>query len=741
MADGSLLTIEPMEQGVFHFQLLTGRTEEYSQPLLTKYQILRTDWPEYPAFVSEPSEGAVRIEAGGCSLEIYPNTAEIAAAGAAHPLKLCYSGRLGAPYRDKGFRLDISLDDDERLYGLGDETRERLMKRGHKAILWQTNVSCYGPIPFLMSTNGWGILMNCTFAHSYDLGASDPSRLRIGSDKGILDFYLFLAKDMPGILQRYTDVSGKPVLLPKSAYGLTFVCNEEDGARELMEDCRHFRTLNIPCDIMGLEPGWMETHYDYSVNKRWDPVRFYIPSWYPINSGGPWTFFAGLRRMGFRLSLWLCCDYDLFWEEEHTALNLSTHTFGDAEIEDEHFSQAVLSDKITQPGQPWFEHLKKFVDQGAACFKLDGSNQIIEHPDRLWAGKYLDEEIHNLYPVVYGKQMQQGYTHYTGKRAMIYTPGLYTGIQQYCASWAGDTGGGPKTLVSILNLGMCGHANASCDLDADSVEGIHYGFLLPWAQQLAWRNWMHPWFLGEELEEVYRQYAQLRSSLFYYLYATAHQAAQTGMPIARPLSLIYPSHPEYDQLLHQYFLGDSLLVGAFQPQLTLPEGIWTDFWTSERYTGGQTIDYHPPKNRGGALFVKAGAILPLQKWMPYLTHHVPEALFLHLYPGADGSFVLYEDDGESYAYQDGAYATTSIRMEENSQEGFCLAVDRRHGSYEGMGEVFTFQAVVHTDKKIRSIVSDERPIPFQLNEDGTYSFTIPSEKHGQADLRYRISYL
>lgn len=70
MADGSLLTIEPLEQGVFHFQLLTGRTEEYSQPLLTKYQILRTDWPEYPAFVSEPSEGAVRIEAGGCSLEI-----------------------------------------------------------------------------------------------------------------------------------------------------------------------------------------------------------------------------------------------------------------------------------------------------------------------------------------------------------------------------------------------------------------------------------------------------------------------------------------------------------------------------------------------------------------------------------------------------------------------------------------------------------------------------------------------
>ena len=104
----------------------------------------------------------------------------------------------------------------DSLYGLGDETRERLMKRGHKAILWQTNVSCYGPIPFLMSTNGWGILMNCTFAHSYDLGASDPSWLRIGSDKGILDFYLFLAKDMPGILQRYTDVSGKPVLLPKS---------------------------------------------------------------------------------------------------------------------------------------------------------------------------------------------------------------------------------------------------------------------------------------------------------------------------------------------------------------------------------------------------------------------------------------------------------------------------------------------------------------------------------------------
>jgi len=136
--------------------------------------------------------------------------------------------------------------------------------------------------------------------------------------------------------------------------------------------------------------------------------------------------------------------------------------------------------------EPWFEHLKKFVDQGVMAFKLDGSAQVLEHPTRHWGNGMTDEEMHNLYPVIYAKQMARGFENHARRRSMIYSAGGYAGVQQYVASWAGDTGGGPKPLASMLNLGFSGHSNHSCDMDVFSTEGIHFGFLQTWAQLNNW---------------------------------------------------------------------------------------------------------------------------------------------------------------------------------------------------------------------------------------------------------------
>ena len=106
----------------------------------------------------------------------------------------------------------------------------------------------------------------------------------------------------------------------------------------------------------------------------------------------------------------------------------------------------VYFDKLHKPGVPWFEHLKKFVDDGASAFKLDGANQICFHPDRKWKNGMEDYEMHNLYPLLYNKQMSLGFREYTGKRSMIYSAGGYAGIQRYSATWAGDTGGGQEHL-------------------------------------------------------------------------------------------------------------------------------------------------------------------------------------------------------------------------------------------------------------------------------------------------------
>jgi alpha-glucosidase len=704
-----------------------------------KYGIFKTEWDELDAEIIKDGS-LTKMIVGPYSIKI-DNQGSMLFETPGQTLKVALYGRRGKEYDNEGFRIDIPLNDEERLYGLGDETRKMIMKRGHKAEMWIKNVVAYGPVPFVMSNKGWAILTNCTYNHTFDLGATQHDLLRIDAEKGVMDFYVFFADSMPGLLNAYTNVSGKPLILPKSGYGFTFVCNEEETARDLVEDCCRFRKLEIPCDYMGLEPGWMQKHYDYSINKKWDPVRFYIPHWEAENYNGTWSFFFNLRKMGFLLSLWLCCDYDLFWEEEKIQMQSSSADFEGAQIVDEHFSKGIIMDKITKHGEPWFEHLKKFVDQGAAAFKLDGSNHIIEHPDRLWAGKYLDDEAHNIYPVIYVKQMKEEYEKYTGKRALMNTPGIYAGTQQYAASWAGDTGGKLPTLVSILNLSLSGHANHSCDLDVSTLESMHYGFLMPWVQQNGWRNWLYPWMIGEELGEAYKYYSQMRSSLFPYIYSMAHIAAQTGMPIARPLCLSYPDNPSYDNIMHEYMFGDYLLVGAFDMHLILPPGKWVDFWTSEVYEGNKEIDYVPPKGRGGALLVREGSIFVTQDWMPYLMHHIPELLYIQVYPGADAEFVLYEDDGITYAYKNGEVAKTVMRISGTNVEAgeFNVEIDKRTGSFEGMAPVSSFDVIIHTAKRPRSITHNNDKVEFTYDvKTSTAKFRIDAKEHERNNLVYHV---
>ena len=181
-----------------------------------------------------------------------------------------------------------------------------------------------------------------------------------------------------------------------------------------------------PCDVIGLEPDWMEKHYDFSTDKEWSKERFHIPFWLKGKNYG--TFDAALKNMNFKLSLWLCCDYD-FSEYEEMQLHgekseksniAETKSLESDLFHDPHFLP-VYFDILHKPGVPWFEHLKKFVDDGASAFKLDGSNQICFHPDRKWKNGMEDYEMHNLYPLLYNKQMSLGFREYTGKRSMIYS--------------------------------------------------------------------------------------------------------------------------------------------------------------------------------------------------------------------------------------------------------------------------------------------------------------------------------
>ncbi len=717
---GSVLRVVTISPHVFRLRL--RHDGHFPEPGLVRYGVVSDDPPDVPASITE-DDGTVRIDTGQVSLCIDRADGRAILRDAGGEV---LTEHAAPPISDatEGFRAEFLLTDDERLYGLGDETRDRLNKRGHETPIVLRNVVSYAPIPFLMSSGGWAVFLNSTWFHHVDAGAAHSDRLVLAARHGELDYYLIAGQSLPELLDRYTQISGRPALLPMWAYGLTWVCDERGvRARDVLYEAHHFRSEGIPLDAIGLEPGWMSERYDFSVDKEWNPETFHQPFWKPHQDPG--GFGGALSAMGFKLSLWLCCDYDLSEHEEALlktdeapdaadtdspqASLLANDRYDEDIIRDPHF-MPKYQDTITRPGEAWFDHLEKFVDNGAAAFKMDGANQVCFHPDRKWHNGMDDEEMHNLYPVLLAKQMSQGFTEHTGRRAMVYTAGGYAGIQQYAATWAGDTGGAEKPLACILNHGLSGHSNTSCDMQVWNLPGIHFGFLQPWSQILSWHQYNQPWFLPEDIYAVFKFYARLRYRLLPYLYSAAHVAARSGMPMMRAMPLVAPEDPRSDELLLQYMLGEWLLTCAFTDTIYLPAGQWIDYWTGEVFAGPQEIQCTVPADRGGPLFVKAGAIIPTWPPVDYVGQIEARTVGLEIFPHEFSEFTLYEDDGLTPAYLDGAIATTHITCEATADQ-VTITVSPRAGHYEGMPENRDWEISAHLPSAPAQVTVNDEPIP------------------------------
>jgi alpha-glucosidase (family GH31 glycosyl hydrolase)/AraC-like DNA-binding protein len=675
------------------FRIRFSAFGEFPEPPLNRYGILHP--PNHPATYTVTDDHPLfTVQTDQAALQIDKRNGAIAWMHADGRMLLEQDG---PPQFDsgKGYGLQFRLNDHEKLYGLGDETRSRLQKRGHLADIHVEAQRAYLPIPFLMSSMGWGMLVNTTWRHTADIGHSVRDRLQIRCDGGEPDVYMMAGDSYPQLLNLFTDITGKPALLPLWAYGLTFSCNVQANARDVVEDALNFRREDIPCDMLGLEPGWMETYYDHTTEKKWHPERFSIPLW---DSKGPRTFMGALDRLGFKLSLWLCCNYDLTRHEERQLAG---------EADEEH-----------GPEEDWYTHLSKFVDQGVSAFKLDGGHKPMAEPERIWANGMSPAEIHNLYPLLLAKQMHNGYTLQTGRRAMIYAMTGYTGIQQYAATWAGTSGGSAESLVSLLNHSMSGHIHTTCDMDIHSPAGIHFGFLQPWSHLNNFAYWQHPCLLTPELLHLFRRYAKLRYSLIPYLYSAAHSAVRTGMPILRAMPLCYPDDARSDDLFHQYMLGDYLLVAVQADRVYLPEGTWIDYWTEETYTGPREFQYSIPEGAGGALFVKAGAIIPVWPKVDCIGTRLPERIGVHLYPGSSEATTLYEDDGTTYRYQEGQISETKISVQAGAGN-VIVQIDPRSGHFEGMPRERSYDMYIHLDTKPYKLSVNGAPLKeWNLKPDG-----------------------
>jgi alpha-glucosidase (family GH31 glycosyl hydrolase) len=665
--------------------------------------------------------------------------------------------------RKQGWQVEFNANKTTRFFGLGDQSRDRIEHSETKADLWVQNVKSYIPIPFFISNN-YGLFLNSTFRVQGKFNNKSAGKYSVYAPGGNLDFYFFYGEEPKDIIGSYTLLTGRPKVPSKWSFGLWFLCNVEGSsqhkedlasARDVINTCLNFRRENIPCDGMLLEPNWMSKWYDTSIDKDWCPERFYIPPWGSNDA----TFLGAMRRLGFKPGLWLCNQYDLTYEEERNSTegklplteDIPLNLADDIE-KDEHFSCGLRQDQVTVPDEPWFRHLEKFIRQGVEVFKQDGCAVITEYPDRAWANGAADAEMHNIYALVCAKQMAEGYRKFTNRRSTFLIPGGWAGLQKWCGTWTGDTGGGPRSLTACLNLAMCGHSTTAMDMDVFDKKSIHAAFLMPWTHLNSWAYWKSPWLLDKKGKALFKEYDMLRYRMLAYIYSYAHQAANTGIPMMRPLPLAFPNDPKCENTPLQYMLGDEFLVCCFENKFYLPEGIWIDFWDLKEYQGGQTITYKIPENRGGALFVRAGSIIPWSKDREYIGENPPfsnkqqkyldqasspdgkhpnypdsdtvkslidEKLTLEVFPGPNSTFEIFEDDGLTLDNEKGLFSKTCLKQSLRKNT-LTLSIGERVGKYKYMPRLMEYDIKIHCPTPPSTILRNGKKM-LKENQDFRYS--------------------
>jgi alpha-glucosidase/alpha-D-xyloside xylohydrolase len=175
------------------------------------------------------------------------------------------------------------------------------------------------------------------------------------------------------------------------------------------------------------------------------------------------------------------------------------------------------------------------------------------------------------------------------------------------------------------------------------------------------------------VEPIIRKYLELRYRLLPYTYTTAKECCETGLPMMRSLWLHHHDDPTATARGDQFLWGRDILVspvverGATVRRLYLPRGRWFDYWTEERIEGGREIEREVDLETL-PLHVRAGTILPLAPVKEYVDQDVSSPLQIVIYPGADGTFTLYEDDGKSFNYRKGAFMRIAMRWQDASRQ-------------------------------------------------------------------------
>jgi alpha-glucosidase len=573
----------------------------------------------------------------------------------------------------------------ERFIGLGEKTGN-LDRKGNGYTNWNTDSfgyktdqdPIYSTIPFYIGIHhnlNYGIFLDNTYQTDFNFGASNNRFSSFGARGGEMNYYFIYHKHITDIITSYTALTGRMKLPPLWSLGYQQNRYSYYPETEVMRIAQTLREKKIPADGITLDIHYMD-HYKVFT---WDKTRFPDPR--AMNNK--------LKDMGFKLTV--IVDPGVKAEPGYGVYDRGIKADIFAKYPDgTNYTGEVwpgwchFPDFTNPKGRAWWgTEMKKYGDDGISGIWND-MNEIATWGQKMPDNIIFDYDGHkashlqtrNVYAMQMARSSYEGAKEAFGKRPFILTRAGYAGFQRYSAIWTGDNRAEDTHMllgVRLLNsLGLSGVAFTGMDIGGFTGNATPALFSR-WMQIGAFNPYFRnhtavntksaePWTFGEEVLETSRNYVNLRYMLMPYLYSTFYEATQNGHPVMRSLALDYTFDQNiYDeQFQNQYLFGGAFLVAPFDGtagfgKVYFPQGKWYDLYTDEVQAGKQpkVIELSAHKL---PVYVKESSIVPMQSLVQSTAQQPTDTLVVHVYNGAvNNKYVYYEDDGESYNYEKGAY--------------------------------------------------------------------------------------
>ncbi len=632
------------------------------------------------------------------------------------------------------------IEPDEHFYGFGERTG-LLDKLSERKTNWTTDAldydtltdAMYQAIPFMIALRpglGYGVFCNSTHWSEFDLGAAQPGTWHLRTEAAELDYYLIYGPRPARILETYTALTGRMPLPPLWALGYHQCRWSYSSDAEVRVIAQEFRTRQIPCDVIHIDIDYMRGYRVFT----WSPERF----------GNPALLIGDLADQGFKAVA--IVDPGVKYEPE------ANYPVFDEGIEQNYFvrkadgqlfhgyvwpEKAVFPDFLRPEVREWWSSWHRtLIEPGIAGIWNDmnepaiddrpfGDNGLkVSFPLDAPQGPDLERtthaETHNLYGLMMARSSREALESLRpSERSFVLTRSGFAGVQRYASVWMGDNQSLwehlEQSLPMLCNMGLSGVGFVGADIGGFAgnataelfARWMQVGMLYPLMRgHSALKTARHePWEFGETVEGICREYIELRYRLLPYIYTLFWEATTTGAPILRPLLYHFPEDLHTYQLYDQVLLGPSLMAApVYRPGVEyravyLPEGTWYDWWSGEAYTGPLHILAHAPLERM-PLYVRAGAVIPMTGVKQY-TDGERFSLTLRIWPGT-GEWISYEDDGHSFDFRQGQWATTTVRVSTSNGETV-VEVDARVGQYPASRQPVTVELA---DGRMQQFIDD-----------------------------------